>query len=243
MPFRRVLLIAAFVLAFVPLGSAQQPGQTSAERAARVRDAFASPYGQALIADFGGSLRKDADAACLKAKGLQADQLEAHGGDLLVKWGTRSSDATAALIDEKRYGDLFTATTELKRLEQNADVKRYVSITEPARQAKLLDHILEDFERYVLIRRINLTPVHPAGAANTKLANKNPTEAAEKALEKFLAGKTSAALDRYLDLSDQSDAALAAAMKKDDIIALGGPYNFFKGVETDLAEICIGRRS
>src|SRR5262249_44782285 len=120
--------------------------------------------------------------------------------------------------------------------------KRYLAIAEPARQANLLETTLENFERYVLIRRIKLTPVHPLATGNVQLEAKNPTEATEKALEKFTAGRKSAALERYLGLSDQAAAALKASMNKDKVIASGGAPTLFKGVEADLADLCISYR-
>ena len=218
---------------------------TPAERAAFVRDAFASGYGQALTAELGKSLRKDADPACLKDKGLEASQLEAGGRDLLIKWGTTYWEGIIALYDTKVFADLFTATDELNRLKRNADVKRYLAIYEPERQAKVLDLIFENFERYVLIHRIRLTQVHPLRTGNQELLSKNPTDATEKAVDKFLASKKSAALDRFLDLSDHVQAAIAASagsMAKDQSAKFLRVLDLFNGVETDLAELCIGTR-
>src|SRR5262245_18821821 len=179
MPSRRLFLAAAFLLAFAPVASAQL--QTTAERATLLRDAFASAYGKALTAELGKSLRKDADPACLKEKGLEAGQLEGRGRDLLIKWGTKFSEDIAGLSDTKVYAELFTASAEFDRLKQNADVKRYLAISAPARHAKVLETTLEDFERYVLTNRIKLTPVHPLATGNVELEAKNPTEATEKA--------------------------------------------------------------
>jgi hypothetical protein len=240
MPSRRLILAAAFLLAFAPVASAQL--QTTAERATLLRDAFASPYGKALTAELGKSLRKDADPVCLKEKGLEAGQLEGRGRDLLIKWGTKFSEDIAGLSDMKVYAQLFTASAEFDRLKQNADVKRYLAISAPARHAKVLETTLEDFERYVLINRIKLTPVHPLATGNVELEAKNPTVATEEALEKFVASRKSAALERYLNLSDQAAAAMVASIDKDKAKRTP-PHAFFKGVEADLAELCITRRS
>jgi hypothetical protein len=222
------------------MAAAQQP--SPAERVVMMRDAFASSYGQALIAEFGKSLRKDADPACLKEKGLEVDQLDARGRDLLSKWSTHYSEATAALFDHEAYSELFTASAELEGLKKNAEVKRYLAITAPARQAELLDIFFEHFERHLLIRKVKLAAAHPLRTGNRELLNKNPTEATEKALDKFMAGKRSAAFNRYLDLSDQAAAASKVSMKKDRVVALGGVENLFRGVEIDLAALCIDRR-
>lgn len=242
---RRSFLVAVFLLGLAPLAYAQQPLMTPAERAALVRDAFASAYGQALTAELGKSLRKDADPACLKDKGLEASQLEARGRDLLIKWGTKYWEGIIALYDTKVFADLFTAADELNRLKRNADVKRYLAIYEPERQAKVLDFIFENFERYILIKRIGLTAVHPLRTGNQELLSKNPIDAAEKAVDKFLASKRAAALDRYLDLSDHVQAAIAASaasMAKDQSAKFLRVLDLFKGVEADLAELCIGPR-
>ena len=238
MPSRRLFLAAAFLLAFAPVASAQL--QTTAERATLLRDAFASAYGKALTAELGKALRKDADPGCLQAKGLQDSQLEKLGGDLLLKWGIRFGERAMSFFDAKVYAERFPAAGELKQLEQNADVKEYLAIAAPAQQAKLLDHIVENFSRYVLISRIKLG-FAPLETGNAELLSKNPTEATEDALDKFVADRKSAALDRYLDLSDESAAALEASIDK-KLALTTAPHNFFEGVETDLADICIGRR-
>jgi hypothetical protein len=125
-------------------------------------------------------------------------------------------------------------------LEQDADVKQYLAISAPAHQAKLLDLIVENFSRYVLISRIELT-FAPLETGNSELLSKNPTDATEDALDKFVADRKSAALDRYLDLSDESAVALKASIDKKRAVMVS-PHNFFEGVEADLADICIGRR-
>jgi hypothetical protein len=242
MPTRRSFVIAALLLAFAPMASAQQPGQTPAERAALVRDAFASDYGKALTAELGKSLRKDADPACLKAKGLEADQLEARGRDLLVNWGTNFAESTAAFLDMKAFAENFPASAELEQLKQDPDVKQYLAISEPARQATLLDMIVENFSRYVLINRIKLAQLAPLATGNQELLSKNPTDAVQDALDKFVESRKSAALDRFLDLSDQAVEVFKGSIRKDEAVALGGPHAFFKGVEADLAELCIGKR-
>ena len=244
-PSRRTFLIVAFLVTLAPVAAAQELLMTPTERAALVRDAFASAYGKALTAEFGKSLRKDADPSCLKGKGSEASELDARGRDLLIKWGTKYLEGIIALYDTKVFADLFTATDELNRLKQNADVKRYLAIYEPERQAKVLDLIFENFERYVLIHRIRLTQVHPLRTGNQELLSKNPIDATEKAVDKFLASKKSAALDRYLDLSDHVQAAVAAStasMTKDQSAKFLRVLDFFKGVEVDLAELCIGTR-
>jgi len=225
---------------------AQSPEQTLAEQPGLIRDAFASDYGKAMVAELGKSLRTSADPACLKSKAIAPDQLEARGRDIVVKWGTRMMEGIASIVDPKLYAEKFASTagpdaaTELERLKQDAAVKRYLTLTQPMRLAKILDSIFEQFDRYVLISKIRLAAVFPLATGNENLLRKSPIEATEKKLDKLFATK-SATRDRYLALSEQASAATKAAMKKDKVPPLG-PLAFFKGVEADLSEICIGAR-
>jgi hypothetical protein len=172
---------------------------------------------------------------------LQDSQLEQRGRDLMVKWGISLGEHTVALFDTKTYAERFPAANELKQLEQDADVKQYTAISAPAQQARLLDTIIENFSRYVLISRIKLTFASPLETGNAELLGKNPTGATEDALDEFVASRKSAALNRFLDLSDQATAALEASFDKKRA-ATASPHLFFAGVEADLAELCIGRR-
>ena len=61
---------------------------------------------------------------------------------------------TISSIDPKVYAAQFPAAAELERLKQNADVKRYLALAGPMRQAKVLDAIVEQFSRYVLIAKL-----------------------------------------------------------------------------------------
>jgi len=242
MPSRRLIIAAAVLLALTSAASAQRPGPTPAEREAFTRDAFASAYGKANVAEFGRALRADADPACLSGKGLLAHQLEARGRDLFTKWSITFSERMTALYDPKVYGELFTASDELERLKQNADVKRYMAISAPARQAKMIDTMTENFARYMLINKIKLRFMSALETANPALLSKDPTEASEAAVEKFVASRKSPALNHFLNLSDQANAAMKESMDKEKAKKTL-PHNLLAGIEVDLAELCIGKRS
>jgi len=242
------LAIAATLSAYATtFAHAQSPEQTLAEQPGLIRDAFASDYGKAMVAELGKSLRTSADPACLKSKAIAPDQLEARGRDIVIKWGTRMMEGIASIVDPKVYAEKFASTAgpdaaaELERLKQDAAVKRYLALAQPMRLAKILDSIFEQFDRYVLVSKIRLAAVFPLATGNEKLARRDPTAATEKKLDKLFATTKSAARDRYLALSEQASAATRAAMKKDKVPPLG-PLAFFKGVEADLSEICIGAR-
>ncbi|UGY27279.1 hypothetical protein [Bradyrhizobium septentrionale] len=235
---RATPLIAALLLLAPSLASAQPVPDA---QAAKIRDAFNSAYGKALSAEFGKSLRDNADPACLASKGIEAGQLEARGRDVVIKWGARLIDGTDALIDQKVYAEKFPAAAELDRLQQNADVKKYLALAAPMQQAKILDTVFEQFDRYALVSRIKLTAVSPLATGNDELLRKNPTEATEAALEAFSKRNKSKALKRFLDLSEQASAVRAASIAKDKVPP-GAPLSSLKGMEADLAELCIGSR-
>ena len=203
--------------------------------------AFTSPYGRALIAELGRALRADADPACLNSKGIAADQLEQRGEALLIRWGTRAMETARSYVDFEVYEKSFPASAELKELREQPQIKRYLDIEQPIRLAKVLDFIFEQFDRYVLLNRIKIAPVSPAASGNDDVLRANPTEAAEEALDDFIETSKSPQIERFLALSEQATEATQGAIKKDQAVQ-AGPATFYRGIEVDLAELCIGSR-
>jgi hypothetical protein len=130
------------------------PAAQAQSQAALVHEAFASGYGKALAAELSNAMRSSADPACLDSKLIGPDQLESFGLGLMVKWGTRMMETSESLIDKKTYAEKFSSGAELAKLQADNTVKRYLAIAEPMQQAKILDSIFEQFDRYVLIKRI-----------------------------------------------------------------------------------------
>jgi hypothetical protein len=232
-------IVVALLLAQAPFAWAHtaEP-KDQKDKATLVREAFDSAYGKALTAELGKSLRASADPACLADKSLTTDRLEPRGRDIVIKWGTRMMEGASAIIDQQTAANPFPGATELERLKRNADVKRYLAMEEPLRQAKILDLIFEQFDRYVLIKRIKLEAVSPLGTDNQDLLRLNPSKAVTDAQEKFFAGHPSKALRRLMELSEQEANARTAATKK-ILVVPPLPHTFFQGVENDLAELCI----
>jgi len=226
---------AAPALAQLPTsGPAEQP-------VIFVPAAFASPYGRALIAELGRALRADADPACLNSKAIAADQLEQRGDALLIKWGTRAMETARSYVDFEVYEKNFPASAELKGLREQPQIKRYLDIEQPIRQAKTLDFIFEQFDRYVLLNQIKIAPVSPAASGNIDVLRANPTEAAEETLDDFIETNKSPQIERFLALSEQATEATQGAIKKEQAVR-AGPGTFYRGIELDLAELCIGSR-
>ena len=224
----------AQVLAAARAQSPQPP-----EPATVVREALASAYGKALIAELGKNLRADADPACLNSKGIAANQLEARGLELMTKWGTRMMETTDSFIDKTVYAEKFTGGAEMAKLQQDSNVKRYHVLAQTVRQGKILDSIFEQFDRYMTLKRIKLAAVSPAATGNAALSE--PADIAEEKLDKFTAANKSAAVKRYIALAGQDSAARAAAMRKEPS-QRPMPGIFYEGVEADLDALCILRR-
>ena len=248
MKLRRLLIAGALWLAGAMMAAhAQSPEETRAALPTQIREAFDSPYGKALVAELGKSLRNDADASCLTAKGIAPDQLEQRGHDLIVKWALRTMQTANAFIDPKIYHDKFAATAgsgagdELARLRDDADVKRSMELERPIQQALIVDLFFDEFDRYVLAKQIKLTAISPLRTANNQLLEMNPTEAAERKHSLFAASNKSPALQKYLMLSQQSLVASTAATKMEDALKIT-PDTFLDGLEADLAELCISSK-
>jgi hypothetical protein len=235
------LAIATVLMLAQALSAARAQPQTQPEPATLVREGLAAAYGTALIAELGKNLRSSADPACLASKGIAADQFEARGLELMTKWGARMMETSDSLIDKNVYAEKFSAGAELTKLQADGNVKRYLVIAQPIRQAKMLDAMFEQFDHYVTIKRIKLAPTSPAATGNEALLRMNPADAAEDLLDKFVAANKSAAVKRYLALAEQDSAARAAAIRKDRP-QQPVPVIFYQGVESDLDALCISRR-
>jgi hypothetical protein len=243
--FRELVVGALFAVVVVPSAHAQSPLQMPGEQpGSLLREAFGSAYGQSLADEFGKALRNAADPACLDSRKVTANELRQRGLDLMVKWGTRMLEQSAALIDAKAYEAQLTAAAgqnapaELARLEDDADVRRYREIERPIRLTAVLDAMFEQFDHYVMIGKMKIAPVSPLASGNDALLSKDPTEASERDLKEFVAAHPSPALKRFLKLSEDAADATTAAINTDQA-EKAEPAAFFHGIEADLTEICV----
>jgi len=238
---------AAMTLAAVAApASAQVPLASPDEKPAELtREAFASPYGRAMVAEFNTVLRASADPACLQSKNLKPEQLAQRGEALITRWSAHAMEALASFINISIYEMKLAksagigAEAELKRLEANPDVKRYRAIERPRRLAFVLDYVFEQFSRYALIHRVKFGQVSPIATGNETLARANPTEKVEAELAQFLKVSKSPQLQRYLELNEQVAAALAASLNTEQTRNNFSPAALFRGVEKDLAALCV----
>lgn len=242
------LAFAAWAIVFASPGQAQFPMPGLGEAPGPfVRDAFDAPYGRALISEFGNALRAAADPGCLQSKGIRPDELTSRGGALWMKWGTRAMETILAFIDMPKYAEAFAAAAgpgaaiEFEQLRKHPEVARYIAVERPVRLAKVADFVVEQFDRYAVLTRLNVRNVSPISTGNDALLNANPTERIEDELDKLATMAKSMELPRFLELADHTTDALTAAIRKDQML-LVGPSTFYRGVEADLAEFCVGQR-
>jgi hypothetical protein len=237
LPVMACLLGAWPVWAGPLLGLNERPGPF-------VREAFASPYGEAVVVELGDALTADADPQCLLARKLAPETLRARGGDLLVKWGTRTIETVVGLVDANKYADHLAASAgpdaakELEQLRQHTEVARYVAVERPLRLAKVVDFVVAQFDRYALLTRLKLRSISPSSTGNEKLIAADPTARVEQELDEIAANSTSGELLRFVDLQEKAADAMAAAIDRSKLL-LVGPGTYFGGVEADLAELCI----
>src|SRR5262245_45703339 len=236
--------IAAGTAAYAQIDSFL-PEMTPVEAA---RTAFEQPYGKALVAEAAKVFRKSADPRCLAEKKLDEPQLEAKARELLVRYGTRMNEVYAGLIDVKKLQAALEARAglgakdELVRLRSAPEVVEFKKLSAPARFLSTAEHILEAFETYLLIQRIRLAArISPLATGDERLVQLS--EETEKSIEPLLAGKHPPALARYLELSEIIREEGAKIIDHQGMLRFGGPSGFFRGVEAELAEICLPGKS
>lgn len=246
------MLALAAVLAAVPARAQGKLGFWPEPPEQLMGAVLQTPYAQALLKTFAASVRKDGDRACLQAKALDDAASIAGGRSLLQRYGVRMMTLIEENFDRAAFEAALAtsagpdAAAEIVSLEGQPDVKAFIAVYRPARLAKVMDTVLEQFDRYVLIRRVKLDPIAPIARGESEdkpseAMRANPTAAAEEASRRFVDEHPSGQLDRYLDLLDAIETARPKGITMQAAMKLG-PVTYFEGVERDLAELCIGRR-
>jgi hypothetical protein len=261
MMMRLALIVAAISGLFAPC--ALQPAHAQLPLALEsapefVREALDHSYGRALITEFSSAVIESADPSCLSGKRLDAAALNERGRDLFQRYGTRTMSMLQQNIDPRQYDAELAkragakAKAELTALRKNLSVQAYTKTERPIRLAKVLDFVIEQFDRYVLVNRIQLKPISPLATGNVRLLAANPSEASEEALGRATARRKPRQVQtrqvqprqvqRYVTLSEASGAAIMSAFNR-EAAGLWGPKTFYSGIEDDLAEVCIFPRS
>jgi hypothetical protein len=242
------LLLAATITLATALPARAQTVLGMTEQADRlIADALVSPQGEALLKTFAANVRKAGDPACLQAKALDEAALVAGGRALLQRRGVQAVKILDDNFDPAAYQAALAesgepdAVAEMERLRTDPRVKAMLALYRPAQLAKVLDFVLEQFDRHVLVARINLDPVAPIARGEPDPIKDNLIEAAEAAAQKYLDEHPSPQMDRYLDLVDVTDTARPKGLNV-KAARNSGPMQFFAGLEGDLAELCVGKR-
>jgi len=237
----KFLFATAIVVALQP---AHAEGLLREPADQRVREAFETPYAQALLRTFAATVRRKGDAACLKEKAFDDTTLVTRGSALLQRYGVQMFKIMDDNFDRAAYEKALEANAgrgavaELERLKRDGDVKKLDALYRPAELTKVVDVVAENYDRYLLIGRINLDPISPVARGEPEPAE-NPTQAADAAAQRFVEQHRSKKLDRYLDLVDAAEAARAKGFSIPIALKLG-PMTYFAGADRDLAELCIG---
>lgn len=183
-----------------PMGSPYLDGNPQETVAA----AFSTPYGELLLKEFAVNLGDTADQGCLAANGLTKATLAAPARAILLRVGVQMYQRTAALVDpaffKAKLDDLkgTGAHDELTRLADDPDVRAFNELARPRSLANAANVILENMDRYLVLRRITLKrPLSPLATGNQVLIDADPSDDIEDQLDDLVKDKDSPALNRY----------------------------------------------
>jgi hypothetical protein len=240
---RRIVLVAA-LLVFAALPAAALI--SDAPPATLVRDALDAPYGRAMLARFAAAAEKTADAACRRARGLDAAAVAAGLRDVMERYGVRMMTLVEDAHDRAAAAAEFAASAgpdaaaELARLERDPDVARFAALSRPEALAGIVTELFEGFDHYVTVARLAVENVTPVARGEADPLPEDPTAATQEAVEAHVAQSASAALKRYLELEFKANAARVRSMRIEAVGKLV-PMALFAGADRDLAALCIGK--
>jgi len=252
-PFRTAVCLSVLLVGWCQAASAQSQFAIvfdlySPPEALRkvTKDALDTPFGKAMLAGFAEAVAKTADSACLSSRKLDSATLADRGRDIFQRYGTSMLATFARMVDRKAYRTALSArggrnaAAELDRLTKHPDIVRLMEIVRPARLATVATLLFENFDRYNLITRGTFPPLSPY--SNESLAAQDPTDAAMKEGLQFIESRDSPELRRFVDLSFISREAKRTSENRSRVMA-SGPADWFRGVDKDLAALCVPRTS
>jgi hypothetical protein len=209
------------------------------------QDAFNSEYGRLLVAEFGKILRESADPACLKSRNIPPSSLEELGRKLLVRNAERLLRSGLALVDYPKFESALEARagrgakTELARLREDGDVRKYLALLEPALLAEVSVKTTEEIGRSALGLDIHLSDSPaPTISGNAELLVAHPEERSLEAADRFARESGSPAIKRMLELSQVVADAYGESVDERALLAMGPP-DWIPGIESDLLALCL----
>jgi hypothetical protein len=212
---------------------------------ALVAAAFSSPYGQALVDETAAVIGESAEAACVQAKGMQKSAIAERARTILVQHGAAAIRILATAIDRSKYEAGLVArkgpdaVAELERLRRDPLIQEFRAIQRPLADANLANWVVEQFDRYVLIKRVKLVRgVSPINTGKEQLLQADPTDQTLEKLDAFADSNKSATLERYLDYTQAAIGSLGEAANREQLQKTG-PIEWMAGLDDELAALCV----
>lgn len=210
-----------------------------------VRDALESPYGQALARRFGELLRRSASEACAKQRDLDLSRMASLGFAILEKRGAQMLERAVALLDRGQFDAAFAALAgtgardERARLRTHPDVQRFLALTRPARQARVLDDLSDTLDRYAQQRAIGLKGrLSPVATRDEQVLAAHPEMRALAEAAAYARESDAPSLRRWLELEAARRQAARHAQGADPPATEA--VRLMPGLEHDFAPLCVG---
>jgi HAMP domain-containing protein len=252
------LLLLSFVAALIAV---QMPQSVSAQPQATVPlsyvdidpdqlvdAAFSAPYGRLLLAEFASALAGSADEACLQGKGIETSSLPDRARAITVRQGAQFIRRFVAMVDRPALKAAFAARigadaeAELAKLRDHPDVRPFIVLDTVGRDAAVANSIIEMLDRNLLVLKVKLARrFHPLATGNQKLIEADPSDEINDKLDELVATNKSAALARYLELTDAAQEALDQSINTKTLLGVRN-VDLMPGLENDMADVCIGRQ-
>jgi hypothetical protein len=213
-----------------------------------VETAFSAPFGKLLVAQLAAAIGEGADAACLQGRGIDKAVLGDRARAIMVRNGAQSFRKYLSAVDQETFKARLAASmgagaeAEMTRLRGDKDVRAFLELAAPARDAAIAYNVVETLGRVVMLLKINMSRrFDPMSSGDAKLLSADPTEAVSAKVDAFVQASTSAALTRYLDLTDAAQEALNRSLDSKFYLSLR-IVDLMPGLEQDLADVCVFRR-
>ena len=210
--------------------------------------AFAEQYGRLLAAEFAEVVSDSADAACLKAKGIERTALAERTNGILLRQARQMFEIIDDAIDraafDARLRELAGPSVEAEwaRVRNDPDVKAFLALYRSLRLATAADVAIENLDRAALVLRIKLVRrIHPLATGKVELYDANPTDEYLGKLHELVSNSKSDALARHLELFKAAEKALENSLKRDSLPKLVSSVQLMPGLDRELADVCVGR--
>src|SRR5262249_44850031 len=132
-----------------------------------------------------------------------------------------------------------TLHADLARLRGDPDVQKLLALEQPTRFSGIADLVVEHLSRYLTLRRVRLSKdVSGLARGDTDLRDRYVTDDDEEERYQFVANSKSPQLKQYIALLKTLAEVRGAGIDEKAVLNLG-PIQFFSGVETEFARLCI----